>query len=417
MRPDSQDTSSRDVEVLAEMTRAALGLSDIERVNGWCGVQARLERRERPRTRRLAWAFGALTLCGAGALAAVLLLPPRESALSLKVRGGTLAENGHVAAAPGGEAALEFSDGTRVVLEQGTLARVGSVGPHGATIVIEHGHVRVGVEPRPAARWVLDAGPFRVEVKGTVFEVDWQPETGRLLVDLDRGVVRVSGPSLAEPIVLRGHQSITVDARAGEATIRDSGIQPVAPAAPAPVEAPAPATPVPAAPSAVHASRSRSSAHPAWPALLAAGKLQQILADAERIGMETVLAHHGSADLAALADAARYGSRHDIARRALLAQRTRFAGSAHASEAAFLLGRIDEASEGGDNEALRWYDRYLHEAASGPYAAEVLGRKMAIIQRSQGNAKAEPVAEEYLRRYPAGSYAELARKLLRATRP
>ena len=78
-----------------------------------------------------------------------------------------------------------------------------------------------------------------------------------------------------------------------------------------------------------------------WTAALSAGDFDAILEDAER-DIGRVLASRGTEDLAALADAARYRRHDDVARRALLAQRRRFAGSPRAADAAFFLGRLDE---------------------------------------------------------------------------
>jgi hypothetical protein len=60
---------------------------------------------------------------------------------------------------------------------------------------------------------------------------------------------------------------------------------------------------------------------------------------------------------------------------------------------------------------LAWYDRYLGEAPRGRYAAEALGRKMLVVQKLRGSEAARPLAEDYVRRYPDGAYAELAHKL------
>src|SRR6185369_15450726 len=117
-----------------------------------------------------------------------------------------------------------------------------------------------------------------------------------------------------------------------------------------------------------------------------------------------------SADLDALADAARYNGKDELARRALLAQRRRFAGGPRAARAAFLLGRLEEAA-GRPSKALEWFDGYLREAPSGPYASEALGSKMGVLQRVYGNDKARAVAEEYLRRFPGGSYSAAAQAL------
>jgi hypothetical protein len=103
-----------------------------------------------------------------------------------------------------------------------------------------------------------------------------------------------------------------------------------------------------------------------------------------------------------------------VARRALLAQRRRFAGSPRAADAAFFLGRLDENGGRGHAPALAWYERYLDEAPRGSYVAEALGRKMIAVEQLHGAAAARNVAEQYVRSFPRGSYAGAAQALLGA---
>ncbi|HYL40038.1 MAG TPA: hypothetical protein VET90_01905 [Candidatus Binatus sp.] len=125
----------------------------------------------------------------------------------------------------------------------------------------------------------------------------------------------------------------------------------------------------------------------------------------------------GSEDLAALADAARYVGSEDLARRVLLSQRRRFPGSARAAEASFLLGRLEDESAGPSPHALAWYDRYLDEAPAGAYVSEAIGRKMMGLERAHRHDEAAAIASDYLRRFPAGSYAHAARLLVGSTGP
>ena len=105
-------------------------------------------------------------------------------------------------------------------------------------------------------------------------------------------------------------------------------------------------------------------------------------------GIDVTLASAPSEDLLALADAARYRRRVDLARAALLAQRRRFPGSARALDALFLLGRVEELSPDGSARAIAFYDDYLARAPRGGYAAEALGRKMILSNDVGGPSKA-----------------------------
>ena len=137
--------------------------------------------------------------------------------------------------------------------------------------------------------------------------------------------------------------------------------------------------------------------------MLARGDVQGILADAEARGTERVLSGASGRDLSALADAARYGHRPALARRALLSMRERFAGSPEARDAAFFLGGLAEDGGTAGGAALDWYDRYLDENGRGRYAAQALGRKMVMTQKLKGIEAAHPdlnpepiTADDYL---------------------
>jgi TolA-binding protein len=147
---------------------------------------------------------------------------------------------------------------------------------------------------------------------------------------------------------------------------------------------------------------------------VARGHWDRILQEVQRVGVEATLSKASSDDLFALADAARYRRRPDLARAALLAERRRFPDSPRALDAIYLLGRVEEARDSGTAQAIAWYDQYLTRAPTGPFASEALGRKMTLTDRSEGPARARPIAEDYLRRFPKGNYAGSARELIRA---
>lgn len=240
----------------------------------------------------------------------------------------------------------------------------------------------------------------------------------------------MSGPVSAQPIALRAGQWLTIRVRSREVRIRDippgtEGEQAPDASLPEPLEPVAPAPP-PATSTREIGSQATEplqvtmGAEPPgprepkrdWTGKLAAGNLEVIVTEAQRWGVDACLAEASSAELSALADAARYTRRGALAKRALLAQRQRFAGSRRAAEAAFLLGRLAEAGEGGA-QALPWFERYLSEAPGGTYASEALGREMILVQQLSGDDRAAAIAQEYLRRFPSGTYAHAAQGLLR----
>jgi hypothetical protein len=76
-----------------------------------------------------------------------------------------------------------------------------------------------------------------------------------------------------------------------------------------------------------------------------------------------------------------------------------------------LLGRLAEA-RGENAVSQNWYETYLAEAPTGAFAAEALAGKMRTILATRGRAAAEPVARDYLSRYPEGVHARPARRIL-----
>jgi TolA-binding protein len=412
MRGDEAKTElGAPAEQLVKLARDELGEMSVQRrVEGFLALSARRSERKRPNR---------LVLRVAAALAVVALvvlgrhwLELRQAGtLSYSVEGARIDPSGVIEATGAAEPVLRFSDGTEVVLQTGSRGQVKSVAEHGARIAVS-GKVRVAVAHWRGARWLFDAGPFLITVTGTSFTADWREAEGRLEIVLKTGSIAVSGPLSDEAIALRAGQRLVISTRDKEVLIRD--IDPAVaavPSTPSSQAAPSqPSVPSVAAPSVTSEPLPVTSN---WTADLAAGRFATILQQAEQRGIDNVLAEASSDELAALSDAARYSRRDDVARRALTAQRRRFAPSARAKDAAFLLGRLEEAGQRPEL-ALTWYERYLGESPHGTYTSEALGRKMTVLQRLDGAARARPIAEEYLRRYPNGTYAAAARALNRA---
>lgn len=280
---------------------------------------------------------------------------------------------------------LTFSDGTNIALAHGSALDVTAVDEHGAVLRLRTGHASLAVTPRPGATWVVQAGPYRVRVTGTAFELDWSDTTQRFAIAMQHGSVLVSGPHIAGgEVALRDRESLTV----GEPEVK------VAVEAPAKVEAPI-----------VRPKRVPSVTEHDWAQRIASGEFAAVLQEAERAGISQVLAHATIEDLSALADAARYARQTELARRALLALRRRFPSASQ--DSAFLLGRLMEGEA-----ALRWYERYLVEQPNGVYAAQALGRAMVLQHEAGDLASAAGSAARYLEREPSGPYATTARALV-----
>jgi hypothetical protein len=333
-----------------------------------------------------------------------------DGVLSYRVGGGPSLRQGELVegAADGGGTDVEFSDGTRMRMDPRTRGRIADLDRRGGRVTLYQGRAHVDVQHRQNARWLFQAGPFEVRVHGTAFSMAWDAAGERFDLRMESGVVSVTGPISGGEIVLRAGETLSVG-------LGDKGEGRGDGRAATTWQEPA------AAPSTASASASDRQAGTTgdrlpprqWQADLAAGRAALVVADAQRRGLARVLESAEGDDLAALADAARFIGRDELARRALLAQRRRFPGSPRAAEAAFLLGRLEDESAEGASRALTWYERYLKEAAGGRYVSEALGRKMTDLERTSRGQEALAIASDYLRRFPTGSYAHAATALLR----
>jgi hypothetical protein len=383
------------------------------------GLRRLQERGSRARRRRRL-SFGALgMLVAAAPLAVVLALRPGP--LTFEVIHGAIGAAGEVRPTePGTE--IRFSDGTEIVLERAARAQVRDVAAHGAGIMLFEGRAHTSFVPKPKASWQVLAGPYVVRVTGTVFDVEWSRDRGQLDVWMRKGSVVVTGPMVEAGVAVSRHQHLSLRPDDPRIVLEKESAEPPTP----PVETPPPPVSPPALPLEPAAEHrvEHAAAHGAdhgtdrgtdlsWGRRLAQGDFDAVIAAAERRGIRDVLSRGTRADLAALADAARYTRRADLARRAMVAERARFAGSTTAREAGYFLGVLSE-EEGTWREALDWYARYRHEDPAGTYAAPALGRTMVLEARREGNAAAQADAQEYLRRFPGGPYAPTAQQILSA---
>jgi hypothetical protein len=390
--------------------------------------------------------WGAFVAAGVAASAAAAFFL-RPQTLTYEVTRGSVSEGGYIVPVSAG-AAVRFSDRSELDLEEGTRLRVSHLESRGAQLMLEAGLLHVHINPRPHASWAIDAGPYVVHVTGTEFDLAWRVDEQTLDLSLHHGSVTVDGPSASGGIHMRAGQHLIAKAGSGSLSLVDEsgalaedGVHAGDPAAaatardvvaardmPRPSSSPAALAAAAAgaretAPSSPGLRSARPAAPPAppsgashgdgaaWAARVSRGDFAGVLESAERRGIDRTLAEAPLADLGALADAARYARRPDVARPALAAERARFPGSLPARDAAFFLGGLAEG-DGDAAAALDWYETYLRESPDGAYAAQALGRTIALVQQLRGNDDARTRAGEYLRRFPGGAYAPVARKLL-----
>jgi hypothetical protein len=350
--------------------------------------------------------------------------PPETAVAVARIEGGQILEGGYLS--PSGRAGIRlfFNEGSELALTPGARGRLRAISHDGARLAIEHGAASFEVTPSQHRRWLVDAGPFLVTVKGTLFTVSWDPSSERFELRLRRGRVDVTGPIIGtDGIALRAGQRLVVNLPRAETVISKEPLEPGQPGLPA-EQLPAEASVAPAAvpkqtpgrPAVASAATplAKIAGGRRWAAELANGRWDRILGDVDRAGVDATLARASSDELFAIADAARYRRRTELARAALLAQRRRFPDAARSLDAMFLLARVEELRGPGSVSAIALYDQYLSQAPAGAYAAEALGRKMILTNEVGGVAAARVLAQTYLRRFPNGSYAGSARALVRA---
>jgi TolA-binding protein len=436
-------TESPTLAPLNELVRSTVHAPSQQRLlRAFNATSARLEHKT-ARGRRLPPlpAVAGVMLAFVGAvLGTVLFLLPHgnETApLTYTIRGGSVIEGGYLQRSRDDQLTLTFSEGSEVTFMPGSGGRLRSVDGEGAHVAVETGTASFDITPRAGAKWLVDVGPFLVRVQGTVFTVSWDVAREMFELRLQRGRVAVSGPVSSGDIVLRGGQRLVVDLRTAETRItedndnkgtvqaleepRDAGVVPApdltddgpVPAPPQSMQSPQPMQPMQSSRPRPSSERAEQQAH-SWAEAVAAADWDRILHEAEAEGIQQTLALASAEDLLALADAARYRRRMDLAGDALLALRKRFPRSPRSIQAAYLLGRVCESNPSRISEALRWYDEYLAGAPHGPYASEALGRKMVLSGKLDQKALTRRLAEQYLGRFPNGTYAGSARALLQS---
>jgi hypothetical protein len=365
--------------------------------------------RERPPSRGVSWSQRRVVAFGLALAAAITLVvgglglgaERSERALSYRVSDAP-APDGTLIEAKKGPIGVKFSDGTAVTVEHGSSARIIETTRRGAHLALDSGRVTMDVVPHAErGDWSIDAGPYRVRVTGTVFMVEWRASDGFFRVAVSRGHVLVDGEGQ--------HRELS----AGETF--EHVDHPAAPTTEVPTGAPeAAGTPAPPAPtlSSTSTPLPREGAQtPSWSRLVGMGRFAAVLSAAEQRGLPACFGSCSPDDLQALADAARLSGKAALARQALLAQRSRFGGSANARAAAFILGRLAEPTD--PAQAGQWYGTYLTESPQGRFASDALGRKMVLASHTN-RAAAVQLATEYLQRFPTGAYASFGHSLIEA---
>lgn len=382
-----------------------------------------------------------VALVALGAAAALITLlahraPPRTS-ISTSTPPGEV--NRLLVADAHSDLPLRFADGSSLTFRAGASGRMRRLGGDGAEVFLEQGRVEAHVVHTPSTLWLVHAGPYRVRVTGTRFEVVWL--AARLDVSLFEGSVVIDGAVLGAGVPLHAGQRLSVDRgvvrtdplAADEAShpttvalvppavaARPEPSAPLAPqappvasppaagvAAPHPMDAPAAATDSEAAP-----ARMRVVDDGDWLALAKHGAYEEAFAAARRAGWSRLCHRLDAHRLLTLGDVARYAGARIRARVAFEALVRRFPRDPLAADAVFSLGRLAFESEQSDR-AARWFRRYVDDWPHGPLADQAVGRLVECAIHIHDAEAARGAARAYLARAPHGPHAQLARQILR----
>jgi hypothetical protein len=114
--------------------------------------------------------------------------------------------------------ALRFSEGSSIVLERGGQLRVLALESNGARVLVEKGSADVAITHRHGpGKWRFEAGPVTVNVTGTRFRLDWDPERHAFGIELKEGSVIVGGDCLPAPRRVQRGDNLRVVCRSANA--------------------------------------------------------------------------------------------------------------------------------------------------------------------------------------------------------
>jgi hypothetical protein len=372
--------------------------------------------RQKPFLRR-AWVWSLPAVAAVVALAIFVSLRPSgraQAELEARFAGVPVSEAKEFRAHRAGAQALDFSDGSQVMLAPESRAVVSGISAQRAELRLNQGRLVATIRKTTGVTWTIHVGPYAVRVVGTQFSVDWDQASNRLAVDVREGRVRVFGGDLPEPGVsldAGGHFQRYAQNAAASAPVEDAVKQ----VEDSPRSEPRPQSSRPRAePSASSAAAASSLG---FLDLASKGRYQDALAAAEKQGFEGLASSLPENDLVTLANVARFSGNSQRARLALLELRRRFAGRPAAELAALYLARVAEDIEKRPAEAVRWLRTFVQESPSGDLAEGARTNLMSILLRTGDADGARSVAQDYLRYHPRGPHASQARSLMLSSRP
>ena len=376
------------------------------------------------------WGTWVAALCGlvlTAALAAFMSWPRTQPVEAQEMAKGsapsvdTEATRQWREAPAGGRVGLGLGPHAQAFLVDGARGAVRSEAEQGAEVSLDSGRIELEITPGTGGRWSVVAGPFEVRVVGTVFSVDWDPVAHRLVVEVERGAVRVFGAHLPHKgLDVSAGRRAAIEAETQRTTVEAQGSRARAPSGAA--DRSGPQSRLPSKPAQtkgearageerVPGRASSPPVEPDWKTLFEEGLFADSLAAVERKGFDQWAMRGSSRELGMLADLARLNGQASRAIEVLEQLRRRFRGTNAAANAAFELGLLTAEAKHDQAGARAWFGVYLAERPKGTYVQDARGRILRSLAKHGGD-EALAAARDYLKHHPDGPDAESARELL-----
>ena len=316
---------------------------------------------------------------------------------------------------------VNLEDGTRVQFQQNSTGRVSQNVSHRGEVSLENGRVTLAVPHRSDTDWKVFAGPYKVSVTGTRFEVRWDPQSSDLEVNVFEGSVMVSGPMLESGHAVTSNRSLSANLQQSSVQMTPvdpelEGLHNIETGSDSRTSAKSHKK------SGAHAysrlansaqnNRKTEAADPMdWLEYAKAGEYEKVSEIIRNRGLNRMLKDAPPSAWLMLGNAARQARDFNTATTVYETLRDRYARSGHATTAALYLGRMAFDQQHQYAVAAKWFDVYLNEQKGGTLHREVLGRLMETQYKANMRSDAKHTAIQYLQQYPEGPQAGRAREL------
>jgi transmembrane sensor len=336
------------------------------------------------RKRRRAVRRAALAAAAACAVAGVLVVARQPSR--------QLAQSQPDHPVSGGDHTLRLADGSlaKMVGERSELEVTHNT-PERVAFKLLSGRAHFDVVPNPSRSFTVEVRPYRIEVIGTVFDVERSEH--EVAVHVTHGKVRVYGPYGARDVSAGDRQRFATEADEGTAAPRD----------PADADLVEDEEHVLEREEQEARPRARrrggaATAVPKWRSLSQSGDYEAAFESLRR----GAAVDDDPAALMDAADAARLSGHPQSAVQYLERVVRGHRKSPVAPLAAFTLGRVYLDKLGQPDRAARAFELARSLAPSGSLAQDALAREVEALSKGGHADKANLRAQEYLKRYPSG---------------